>query len=313
MTGRHLVDPDLLPLLDLYPTVTVTMDNLAERRARRLPVDPVRDDRVTLDVLRVPGPKGAPPIGLHVYRAVEPTEPLPILYHIHGGGHITGSAAVLEALHRPLAAALGCAIVSVDYRLSPETVFPGAIEDCYAGLGWTIAHAARWGLAVDQIGVLGESAGGGLAAALTLLARDRGEYRLAFQHLIAPMLDDRTCTSAEPHPHAGQFGWHAANNRFAWTAMLGQEPGGETVSPYAAPARAISLAGLPPAYLSVGALDLFLEEVLDYARRLGRAGVPVELHVWPGAIHGFELFGDAAIAQRANRASQDALRRSLGD
>src|SRR5262249_39769655 len=159
------------------------------------------------------------------------------------------------------------------------TPFPGNVEDCYAALAWMAGEAAALGVDAARIGVMGESAGGGLAAALALLARDRGEHRLAFQHLIYPMIDDCTCTAAEPHPSTAEFIGTPASNRFGWTSLLGTEPGGADVSPYAAAARATDLAGLPPAYIATGALDLFLEENLEYARRLIRAGVPVELHV----------------------------------
>lgn len=221
-----------------------------------------------------------------------------------------GAAKELEAVHRLLVTHLGCALISIDYRLAPETVFPGAIEDCYAALAWVFRHADTLGIDAARIGVAGESAGGGLAAALALLARDRGEFPLAFQHLIYPMLDDRTCTRP-PHPHAGEFIWHAANNRFGWTALLGHAPGIDGVSPYAAAARATRLDGLPPTFLSVGSLDLFLDENLDYAQRLLRAGVPTELHVLPGGVHGFDLVPGARVSETARRLSHDALRRFL--
>ncbi len=156
-----------------------------------------------------------------------------------------------------------------------------------------------------------ESAGGGLAAALALLVRDRGEFTLAFQHLIYPMLDDRTCTTKDPHPYTGEFVWTAHNNHFGWSSLLGHEPGLEGVSPYVAPARATDLAGLPPTFISTGSLDLFLEEDMDYAQRLLRAGVPVEFHIYPGGFHAFNVAPGAAIAQQAGRDSADALRRAL--
>jgi acetyl esterase/lipase len=159
--------------------------------------------------------------------------------------------------------------------------------------------------------VKGESAGGGLAAALALLVRDRGELSLAFQHLLYPMLDDRTCVTADPHPFTGEFVWTPDQNRFAWAAFLGTAPGSANISPYAAAARAENLAGLPPAFLSVGALDIFLEENLDYARRLTRAGVPVELHLYPGAYHGFGIAAAARVATAAERDSKAFLRRAL--
>jgi acetyl esterase/lipase len=158
---------------------------------------------------------------------------------------------------------------------------------------------------------MGESAGGGLAAALALLARDRGEYELAFQHLIYPMIDDRTCI-ANPNPFTGEFVWTSENNCFGWSALLGAPPGLGPISPYAAPARATDLAGLPPTFISAGALDLFLEENIEYGRRLLRAGVPVEMHVYPGGFHGFDWHPTATIAKAARRDSLAALARALG-
>ena len=310
MTSRHLVDPELAPFLELFPSVFLSHDNLGEVRNRVLPLPPIGESGVDLERVTAPGPDGAPDIRLLVYRPREAKRPLPCIYHIHGGGYVLGAAKDLEPVHRPLAALLGCAIVSVDYRLAPETVFPGPVEDCYAGLAWTFANAATLGINAARIGVMGESAGGGLAAALALLARDRGEYRLAFQHLIYPMLDDRTCTR-DPHPFAGEFLWHPHNNHFGWSSLLGEAPGAEGISPYAAAGRASDLAGLPPTFLSTGALDLFLDEDLDYARRLLRAGVPTELHVYPGAFHAFDMMAGAAVAQQAQRDSRAALARFL--
>jgi triacylglycerol lipase len=230
---------------------------------------------------------------------------------MHGGGYVAGSAASMTPLHQQLANELHCAIVSVEYRVAPETAFPGAIEDCYAGLSWTYSNARDLGIDAAWIGVMGESAGGGLAAALALMARDRGEVPLAFQHLIYPMIDDRTCVLDDPHPFTGEFIWPAHNNRFGWTALLGHEPGRADVSPYAAAARASDVSRLPPTFIGTGALDLFLEENLEYARRLTRAGVPVELHVYPGAFHAFNLMPGARTAEAARRDSREALRRAL--
>ncbi|WP_321848778.1 alpha/beta hydrolase [Burkholderia diffusa] len=244
MDTRHLVDPDIRPWLDVWPTVTLTADNLARHRDRVLPLPPIDTVGNTLQHRRVPGSGGAPDVPVRVYLPDDATRPLPAIVHMHGGGYVRGAAKDLEAVHRPLVKTLGCALVSIDYRLAPETPFPGAIDDCYAALAWTFHHADALGIDPSRIGVMGESAGGGLAAALALLARDRGEYPLAFQHLMYPMLDDRTCVRA-PHPHAGEFVWHAANNRFAWTSLLGHAPGLDGVSPYAAAARAERLDGLP--------------------------------------------------------------------
>ncbi|RZM00244.1 MAG: alpha/beta hydrolase, partial [Sphingomonas sp.] len=255
-------------------------------------------------------PEGAPDVALRIYRPRDARAPLGGIYHIHGGGYVGGSAKELEFIHRPLAGALGCVIVSVDYRLAPETMFPGAIEDCYAGLRWTVDHAGEFGIDATRLGVMGESAGGGLAAALALMARDRGEVSLAFQHLTYPMIDDRTCTAA-PHAFAGEFIWTPHNNRFGWAALIGAEPGGEDVSPYCAAARATDLSGLPPTFIMTGTLDLFVDEDIDYARRLIAAGVATELHVHPGAFHGFDALPGPAVANRAQAARLDALARAL--
>lgn len=306
--SKHLVDPELLPLLEAFPTVSITAENLAQLRARDLPLPKVEVWGVDWEERAFDGPDS--PIAVRIYRPRAATGPLGCIFHIHGGGFVGGSVAEVEFLHRPLAAELECAIISVDYRIAPETQFPGNIEDCYAALAWTFAHIDELGLDAARIGVMGESAGGGLSAALALLARDRGEYQLAFQHLIYPMLDDRTCV-VEPNPFAGEFIWHAQNNRFGWAALLGEEPGGQSVSPYASPARATDLAGLPPTFIGTAALDLFVDENIDFARRLNRAGVPTELHVWPGAFHGFDLLPGPAIADAARRTSTEALRRFL--
>lgn len=311
---RRLVDPELLPLLDSWPQVELTESLLPIiRGADRLPMFEMSEAArgVRLETHRTSGPNSAPEIGLRVYRPATDGPPVGCIYHIHGGGYVIGSVDAQEAQHREMVATLGCVLVTVDYRLAPETPFPGAVEDCYAGLAWTFAHAADLEIDAQRIGVMGESAGGGLAASLALMARDRGTYRLAFQHLIYPMIDDRTCTHPDPHPHAGEFIWTPHNNRFGWTALLGRAPGGPDVSAYAAAARAKNLSDLPPTHMSTGALDLFVEEDIEYARRLMRAGVPTELHVYPGGFHGFDFDPKAEIAANARRDSLNALSRFL--
>jgi triacylglycerol lipase len=312
METRHLVDPALLPTLETFPVaMELSLEVLPAVRARGPLFPPPEGTGTSLRVFSTPGPRGAPEVQLYVYRPEAATGLLPCIYHMHGGGYVARSARDIEYAHRPLAAELNCVIVSVEYRLAPETCFPGNIEDCYAGLAWTVAHASELGIDSARLGVMGESAGGGLAAALALLARDRGEYRLSFQQLIYPMLDDRTCTTPEPNPFAGQFIWGPHNNHFGWSALLGHEPGMEGVSPYAAPARAEDLTGLPPTFISTGALDIFVDENIEYARRLIRAGVPTELVVYPGAFHGFDLIPGPEVAERARRDSRAALKRFM--
>lgn len=316
MSSRRLVDPEILPLIEQFPGFTFSADALPAMRemmnamgaAQRPPVPP----EVKVGTRTIPGPAGAPEVAVIVSAPRAPGEGRPCILHIHGGGYVMGSAEGSSAADAAYAAGLGAVVVSVDYRLAPETPFPGPVEDCYAALAWMVREAPALGVDPARIAISGESAGGGLAAALALLARDRGEHRIAFQHLVFPMLDDRTVTRTDVSPLLGEFVWTPENNRFGWTSLLGAAPGGADVSPYAAPARARDLAGLPPAWIACGALDLFLDENLDYARRLITAGVPTELHVWPGCPHAFMLAAEAAVSRTFARESMAALGRALG-
>jgi acetyl esterase/lipase len=314
---RHLVDPELLQLLDDFPTVQLSSESLAEIRAARaallaqqLPLEPAFPDIDASD-RSIPGPQASTDVRVLVYVPKQAPRPMPALVWIHGGGYVLGSPDADGLQIKSLVSQVGCLVVSVDYRLAPESPFPAGVEDCYAALRWTHAQAEELGVDRERVAIGGPSAGGGLAAALALLARDRAELPVAFQVLLVPMLDDRTTVVADPHPFTGEFTWTPANNLFGWTSLLGRAPGGEGVSPYAAPGRAESLAGLPPAYISTGALDLFLEEDLEYARRLVRAGVPTELHVYPGAYHGFSRAADARVAKAYTRDYMHALQRAF--
>ena len=316
MAEKRLIYPELVAGLEAFPRFELSLEALPALRAMlreaMRPNAPVTEKPVTVASVNIQGPEGAPQVRVLTYRPTNRDAVLPALLHIHGGGYIVGAPDMLDAEHREMAEDLGCAIFSVDYRLAPETPFPGAVEDCYATLRWLVKCAAGLGIDVDRIGLKGESAGGGLAAGLALLARDRGEFSLAFQHLIFPMLDDRTAIADTPNRGVGDFLWTHAQNQFGWSALLGHQPGIPGVSPYAAAARAENLEGLPPTFISVGALDLFLEENLEYARRLVQACVPVELHVYPGAYHGFGLMSPAArVSIAAERASREAIRRGF--
>ncbi len=310
--SRHLVDPGLRPLLDFTPSEELTEARVIEMRSQpaMLTAGPLDAEKVEQTSWTVPGPAGAPDVVVVVLRPLGLEGRLPCIFHIHGGGYIGGEVAQFVGMLGPLAIELGCVITSVNYRVAPETRFPGAIEDCYAALAWLVANADEMGIDPARIGLKGESAGGGLAAALALLVRDRGEYSLMFQNLSYPMLDDRTGLG-EPHPYAGEFMWRASDNTFGWRAYLDAEPGSAGVSPYAAPARAESLASLPPTYIHVGALDLFIEENIEYGRRLIRAGVPCELHVYPGGVHGFDAAPLSPISVAARRDMMDWLRRFI--
>ena len=199
-----------------------------------------------------------------------------------------------------------CVVVTVDYRLAPETRFPGSLEDNYAALNWLRLSANLLGVDPSRIAVMGESAGGGHAAMLAIAARDRGEVPIAFQLLIYPMLDDRTGSSRQVPPYVGVYIWVPASNRFGWSSLLGVPAGSKTVPAGAVPARVENLAGLAPAFIGVGAIDLFVDEDVNYARRLINAGVPTELCVVPGGYHGFDIIAPDAARSIAFRAAWHA-------
>jgi acetyl esterase/lipase len=228
----------------------------------------------------------------------------PLVLYIHGGGMILGSVDLYEPLLRLLAASSGVALLAVDYRLAPEYPHPVPVEDCYTGLRWAAQHAADLGYDPSRLAVVGDSAGGGLAAGTALIARDRGGPSLTRQILIYPMLDDRNTVPPSAVPDV--LVWSYDDNATGWGALLGDQVGGSDVAPYAAPARAQDLVNLPATYIMVGDIDIFLREDLDYAARLSAAGVPVELHVHPGGCHGFDVFAHSS--ELGRRAHEDELR-----
>ncbi len=210
----------------------------------------------------------------------------PAILHLHAGGFIIGAPQIDFARLQRMAAELDTVIVSVNYRLAPETQWQGSLGDNYSSLRWLYRNAASLGADPERIAVMGDSAGGGHAALLALVARDRGEVPLIFQCLVYPMIDDRTVLKSYP-PYLGVVGWSPEANRFGWSAFLGAEAGAATVPP-AVPARWADLAGLPPTWIGVGSLDLFVDENLEYAQRLVLSGVATELVLVPGAFHGFD-------------------------
>ena len=310
---RDLIDPSLLPGLDFMPALDITAESLPairegmEQMTGMVP-EP-QDSGVEWREERITAPAGHELL-VRIYRPSDAEGTLPAILHVHGGGYVMGSVRTNHLSNIELALSASALIVSVDYRLAPETVAPGAVEDCYTALQWLHDSAEQLGVDPARIAIRGESAGGGLAAALALLARDRGGPAIAHQNLIYPMLDDRTCITRLPE-HLGAFVWTPQANIFGWRSLLGQEPGSADISLYAAPARAESLAGLPPAFIAVGALDLFLVEDMDYARRLIEAGVAAELHVYPGAYHGFDVMADAPPVRQMKRDAVAALRKAL--
>jgi acetyl esterase/lipase len=319
LSSRHLVAPELLPALELLPQLELNDDLLAIIRATPpgeggIPMPALTPEQrsVRCEARFAPGRTGAPDVRMLVYTPPSAAAGRPAYLHFHGGGFVMGMPEINDAANRDIALAQGCTVVSVDYRLAPEARWSDSYEDGYAALAWLHGEADALGVDAARIAIGGESAGGGHAAALALLARDRGEYPICFQLLDCPMLDDRTAASHDPHPYAGEFVWTPGSNRYAWHALLGQAPGGDDVPVAAVPARAIDLSGLPPTFIAIGALDLFLEESLEYARRLTRAGVPIELHVTPGAFHGYSMAGPSAPQiQTLTRRRHDALARAF--
>jgi acetyl esterase/lipase len=295
--------------LDLndIPTARAKMKKMVTSLLAALP--PV--EGVTSQDQFAPSAQGDPAVRVRVYRPNDQAHQLPALLWIHGGGYVMGDIEQDDRLMKQLVNRIGCVAVSVDYRLAPEHPFPAPVEDCYAGLKWLFAHADELGVDPSRIAIGGASGGGGLAAGLALLARDRAEVRVAFQLLIYPMIDDRNVTPAS-YAITDPRMWHRESNRLGWKAYLGREGGGADVSPYAAAARATDLTNLPPAYIPVGALDLFVDENIEYAQRLVQAGVPTELHVYPGAFHGFDLFAPSArVSKQFKGDRDDALKRAL--
>jgi acetyl esterase/lipase len=316
---RALVAPELAQALDRLPAFDFNEEVLRALRSgapltsmKPPPLSPLQQ-AVSCEQRLVPGPPGAPDVRVFVYTPPGKTSvSRPAYLHIHGGGFILGTPEINDGSNRSLATELDCVVVSVDYRLAPETRFPGAVEDCYAALAWLVSQAGQLGVDRERVAIGGESAGGGHAATLAQLVRQRGEIQLRLQLLDSPMLDDRTGSTGDTHPYCGEFTWTPASNRFGWGALLGMQPGGPDVPVGAVPARVADLSGLPPAFILVGALDLFLEESMEYARRLTRVGVPTELHVIPGAFHGFGAAGeDQPIVRNCLNLRRDALARAL--
>jgi acetyl esterase/lipase len=293
--------------LNEIPTARVKMKKMVTAMLANLPTV----EGVTSQDQFVPGFQDDPVVRVRIYQPNVRPRKLPALYWIHGGGYVMGDIEQDDRLMKQLVKRIGCVTVSVDYRLAPEYPFPAPVEDCYAGLKWLFANAYELGVEPSRIAIGGASGGGGLAAGMALLARDRGELRVAFQLLIYPMIDDRNVTPAS-YAVTDSRVWNRESNHLGWKAYLGRDGGGAAVSPYAAAARATDLANLPPAYIPVGALDLFVDENVEYAQRLIQAGVPTELHVYPGAFHGFDLFAPSAMVSKQFKSDRDsALKRAL--
>ena len=310
MDGTDLLDPEIATMLEALPAIVVDSTTIDVIRQFPLGATYEPSGAVTFEDHAVPPRDGSgPDVKVRVHRPVGVEGPLPAVYAIHGGGYVIGTYESDDARFEVWCVKHRCIGVSVEYRLAPETPYPGPLDDCYAGLAWTVEHADELGIDAGRIGVLGTSAGGGLAAGLALLVRDRGELSLAFQLLECPMIDDRQVTPSSRLD--GLAVWSRASNEFGWRSYLGDRYGTDDIPAYAAAARATDLAGLPPALVNVGGADGFRDEDIDYALRLGQAGVATELHVYPGAPHGVQMFPGSDAARRWNRHENEWLARQL--
>lgn len=307
-------DPELVPLMEFLPSVVGldSLETLQEARAGlgdlAAPTEPragvVRED------LEVPGPAGEPDVPVRIYQPVDrDAEPAPAVLEIHGGGFILGTLEMADAWCDKVAADLGAVVVSVDYRLAPENPFPAGPEDCYAALSWLAGQATALDIDTDRIAIAGQSAGGGLAAAVVLMASERGGPPICFQLLEIPELDDRLETHSM-REFVDTPLWNLPNARASWRHYLGADHEGE-VSHLASPARAEHLEGLPPAFISAMEFDPLRDEGIIYATRLMEAGVPTELHVYPGTFHGSSMIEGAEVSRRCARDAHDALRRAI--
>jgi acetyl esterase/lipase len=306
-----LVDPELLSVARAMGGSRINAATLRDVRATP-DVPALPPPALQPEFRTIPGPKGAPDVRVMMIDGSGRQTGKPVYLHMHGGGFVTGRLTRNPGAQQMLAQQAGCLLVSVDYRLAPETRFPGALEDNYAALRWLHANADALGIDRKRIAIGGDSAGGGHAAMLAIAARDRGEFPIAFQLLVFPMLDDRTGSTVMPPHHVGTIGWNAASNRFGWASLLGQAPGLASVPAGSVPARERDLAGLPPTFIAVGGLDLFVAEDIAYAERLNAAADSVELLVVPGAFHAFQVVvPEARVSRQFKAAIVAALRRGL--
>ena len=316
VAALDFVDPELRPAARQVMAGSGQMGTFTDATLRAMrgatPASPPPLPDVPAREVRIPARGSLPEVVVQLVNS-HPGQGKPAILHTHGGGYILGSAKSEVRFLQETALVLDCTIVSVEYRLAPETRYTGSIEDNYAGLVWLHRNAGELGVDAKRIALMGESAGGGHAALLAIAARDRGEVPLVLQALIYPMLDDRTGSSRAVPPYIGAIGWDPPANRYGWHSFLGVEPGGSGVPAGGVPARLDDLRGLAPAFVGVGGVDLFVHEDIEYARRLTESGVSTELLLVPSAFHGFDRVAPATrLARGFTAAKHEALRRAFG-
>lgn len=316
----HLLDPELLPFkergttFDIWADIPAGRKMIEEALVTMLAPYPTLDEVPYVDhiISRQDCSEG---LKVRLYRPKNCPATAPVLLWLHGGGYIMGSVNMDVGFLQNMAKSVGCVIVSVDYRLAPEHPFPAALNDSYAALRWLYNCAKHLNINKQNIAIGGLSGGAGLAAGLVLYTRDKREIPMKFQLLICPMLDDRNITDSSHLPLSG-LAWDRRSNLNAWGAYLRRDPDSDPmaadVSEYAAAARATNLSGLPPTYISVGSVDLFMDESIDYARGLLKTGVQTSLHVYSGGFHVFEcIAAGTELANRSIKQIQNALIQSF--
>ncbi|WP_327371801.1 alpha/beta hydrolase [Streptomyces sp. NBC_01217] len=314
-TARPALDPELHELLADMPLMSqLSPEVLAQVRPfSSMPVEPLLEGRaIDRREVTVASPDGTPiPLSVFSPANTDRTTPAPCVYWMHGGGMVMGDRFSQIDIPLEWLDEFGAVVVSVDYRLAPEATGTALVDDCYQGLLWITDHATELGIDPARIVVAGPSAGGGLAAGLTLLARDLGTPAIAAQILICPMLDHRNTTTSSHQYSGGPGVWTREMNEFGWRAVLGDLTGQE-VPQYVSPALADDLSGLPTTYIDTGSAEVFRDEDTDYATRIWAAGGQAELHVWAGGFHGFDtLYPQARISAQARQTRTAWLSRLL--
>lgn len=304
------IHPDLQTAAQKMPNISYSRRTLwlLQLLVRWMPI-PTPPKDVRIENVLIPGPDGGAEVRLRLYRPLSVTALSPVLLWLHGGGYVMGKPEMDDQSCANFVRELGITVVSVDYRYAPKHPFPEGLEDSYAALKWVATQMP--GVDAARIALGGESAGGGLAAALAQLAHDRREITPVFQLLVYPMLDDRTVLRTEIDDSQSVV-WNQKSNRVGWEAYLGKPCGTAEVPAYAVPARRADLSGLPPAWIGVGTMDIFHDEDMAYAKGLRECGVWCEWLVMPGAFHGFDRVApEAKIVQDFQKAKMEALKRWL--
>jgi acetyl esterase/lipase len=305
LTTTDWIDPEISESLGEFPDFDFSAANIPAMRAGTM-----FEPQSAADIERVELTTEGGAVALSLLRPIDSADTPPVLYWMHGGGMVIGNRHMDDARLIEWCRWLGCVCVSVEYRLAPEASYPRPLDDCEAGLRFIVEHAEELHVDRHRIGIGGRSAGGGLAVGLALRWCKDADVSLAFQYLEYPMLDDRGLT--ESSQLDGLPIWSRESNTFGWRSYLGDRYGTDDVPADAAPARSTQLSCLPTTFIGVGTADCLRDESIDFAARLCRAAVPTELHVYAGAVHGFDMFANTALAQTAARDSADWLARQFG-